>query len=165
VTRPFLVHTSMVVKSMAASWFQCALRNVDHVVVRLRSGAGSMPCPFKMLPTVWSDTLCPDVGQGVGDPVVTPGRILAGQLQDPVNDFLRRCWPAHRTTLVAMVPLLRHQLPMPAQNGVRREQRTDLVQELATQDLAFDGQAAPLIVVEQDPFLAVLLLEHLVFRA
>src|ERR1035441_4102055 len=74
-------------------------------------------------------------------------------------------WPAHRTTLVAMVPLLRHQLPMPAQNGVRREQRTDLVQELATQDLAFDGQAAPLIVVEQDPFLAHLLSEHLVFRA
>src|ERR1019366_5606961 len=54
---------------------------------------------------------------------------------------------------------------MPAQNGVRREQRTDLVQELATQDLAFDGQAAPLIVVEQDPFLAHLLSEHLVFRA
>src|ERR1035441_9235601 len=70
-------------------------------------------------------------------------------------------WPAHRTTLVAVVPLLGHQLPMPAQNGVRREERADLVQELATQDLAFDGQATTLVVVEQDPFLAVLLLEHL----
>src|ERR1019366_7560432 len=77
---------------------------------------------------------------------------------------LWRCWPAHRTTLIAMVPLLGHQLPMPAQNGVRREERTDLLQCLAAQDLAFDSQAASLIVIEQNPFLADLLAQHLVLR-
>jgi hypothetical protein len=54
---------------------------------------------------------------------------------------------------------------MPAQNGVRRKQRADLLQHLAAQNLAFDGQAAPLIIIEQDPFLTELLLEHLTFSA
>src|SRR5580704_13663460 len=30
-----------------------------QVVVRLRFGAGAMPCRRRMLPTVWSDTRCP----------------------------------------------------------------------------------------------------------
>ena len=42
-----------------ASCSQCALRNVAQVVVRFRSGAGSMPWPLSTLPTVWSDTRCP----------------------------------------------------------------------------------------------------------
>jgi hypothetical protein len=54
---------------------------------------------------------------------------------------------------------------MPAQDGVGREQRTDFAPELAPQDLALHGQAATLIVVELDPFLAELLAEHLDYRS
>ena len=101
--------------------------------------------------------LVPDIGQGIGDPVVTPGRILASELQNPIDDFLRRCWPAHLSAFVAMVPFLGHEFPMPTQKGVRREERADRAQELTPQDLAFDGQATTLVVGDQDPFLAVLL--------
>jgi hypothetical protein len=55
VTSPFRPHTSMVVKSTAASTSQCAFKNVFQVVFRLRSGAGSMPCALRMLPTLVSD--------------------------------------------------------------------------------------------------------------
>jgi hypothetical protein len=41
---PRLVHTSTVKKSVATINSQCWLRNSFHVVLRIRSGAGSMPC-------------------------------------------------------------------------------------------------------------------------
>jgi hypothetical protein len=50
-------------------------------------------------------------------------------------------------------------------SGVRREQRADFPQQPASQDFAFDGQAAALVIVEQDPFLAEFFLEDLVFGA
>ena len=83
--------------------------------------------------------LVADVGQSVGNAVVTPGRILASPLEDQIDDLLRRGWPAHGTTLVAVVPLLCHEFPMPAKNRVRREEAADLFQELTPQSLAFDG--------------------------
>ena len=52
---------------------------------------------------------------------------------------------------------------MPSQEGVRREHRADLFQDLAAQDLAFDGQTPALVVTEQDPILAEFFLEHLDF--
>src|SRR5450755_1673097 len=55
VTKPFLVQTSTVVKSTASRTSQWAWRKVCQVVCRFRSGAGSMPCPFRMLPTVASE--------------------------------------------------------------------------------------------------------------
>ena len=54
---------------------------------------------------------------------------------------------------------------MPAQNGVRRDQRGNFVQQFAAQDLPFDSESSTLVVVEQNPFLAVHFLENLVFRA
>ena len=51
---------------------------------------------------------------------------------------------------------------MPSQDRVRREQRADFFESLAAEDLAFDRQSTPLIVVQQDPLLAELLFEHLV---
>lgn len=51
-TRPPLVQTSIVVKSIASNTSQCDLRNDFQVVCRFRSGTGSMPWAFKMLPTV-----------------------------------------------------------------------------------------------------------------
>ncbi len=54
---------------------------------------------------------------------------------------------------------------MPAQERIRRDQGPDLFQQLPAQDLRLDCQSPALVVVEQDAFLAKLLLEHLVFGA
>ncbi len=51
---------------------------------------------------------------------------------------------------------------MPAQNRVRRDESADLFQHLATEHFAFDRQAPPLVVIEQDAALGELLLEHLI---
>jgi hypothetical protein len=95
--------------------------------------------------------LVPDVVQGVGDPV-TPRRVLAGQLQNSIDDFLRCRRQAHRTTFVAVVPLFCDEFPMPTQNGVRREEAADLLQYFASQDLPFNGQTATLIVIDKIRF-------------
>jgi hypothetical protein len=55
VVSPSLVHTSTVVKSMAAIDSQWALRNVFQVVVPFRVGAGSMPFARRIFPTVVSE--------------------------------------------------------------------------------------------------------------
>ena len=54
---------------------------------------------------------------------------------------------------------------MPSQDRIGREQRADFFQSLATKNLALEGQSTPLIVVEQDAFSAVFLLEHVVLGA
>ncbi len=41
---------------------------------------------------------------------------------------------------------------MPTQDRVRREQRTNLVERLVSEALAFAGQASPLLVGQWDPF-------------
>lgn len=49
---------------------------------------------------------------------------------------------------------------MPAQDGVRREQRADFFESLASEHFSFDGQSSPLIVIEQDAFGPVHLLKY-----
>ncbi len=49
---PFGVHTSTVKKSDATVWSKCLLRNSFQVVFWLRSGAGSIPCCFRILAIV-----------------------------------------------------------------------------------------------------------------
>ena len=51
---------------------------------------------------------------------------------------------------------------MPAQDGVGSEPSADLVEELATKDFPFDGQAAALVIVEKDSPLAEFLSQYLV---
>jgi hypothetical protein len=51
VTKPPLVQTSIVVKSIAPSTSQCDWMNVFHVVCRFRSGTGSIPWAFKIIET------------------------------------------------------------------------------------------------------------------
>ena len=60
------------------------------------------------------------------------------------------------------IPLLGHQQSVPPQNRIGCEQRANFFESLAAEDLAFDGQTTPLIVVEQDAIPAELLFEHLV---
>ena len=78
-------------------------------------------------------------------------------------------WPSETSaasdvlSFVARVPLLGDEHPMPSQDRIRREQRADFLETFATENLALGCQTAPLVVVEQDAFLAQLLFQHLVF--
>ena len=51
---------------------------------------------------------------------------------------------------------------MPTQNRVRREQCAELLQSFATEDLAFGAKPSTLIVIQQNPLLAELLLKYLI---
>ena len=53
---------------------------------------------------------------------------------------------------------------MPTEDGIRREETADLLQDLPAQDFSLHRQPPPLIVVEDDPFLTDLLLEHVDLR-
>ena len=59
MTNPSLVQTSIVVKSTEARISQGACRKLFQVDCRFRSGAGSMPWAFRMLPTQMLEIRCP----------------------------------------------------------------------------------------------------------
>jgi len=60
---PRRVHTSTVKKSAATSRSQCWLRNSFHLVFRLRSGAGSIPCRSRISAIVLRARSCPRLDQ------------------------------------------------------------------------------------------------------
>jgi hypothetical protein len=108
----------------------------------------------------------PEIGQGALDAIIAPGRILLGETDHQVLDALRDRWTAGLVlSAVTVVPLLRNEGTVPTQDGVRREERADLCQELATEDFSFDSQASTLVVVQQDAAFAEFLLEDLVLGA
>jgi len=51
---------------------------------------------------------------------------------------------------------------MPTQDRVGCEQRADFLESLAAEDLPFDCQSTPLVVIQQNPLLAVRLLDYLI---
>ena len=57
--------------------------------------------------------------------------------------------------LLAMIPLLCHELSVPAKDRVGCHDRGQFLQCLAAQRLAFDGQQTALVIGEQDAFLAL----------
>ena len=44
---------------------------------------------------------------------------------------------------------------MPTKDCIRREQRADFLKPLSSEHFAFDGESATLVIVEQDPLLAM----------
>ena len=56
----------MAPRSMPLKLSQWAFRKVPQDSCRLRSGAGSMPCAFKMLATVLEQTRCPTLSSALG---------------------------------------------------------------------------------------------------
>jgi hypothetical protein len=65
---------------------------------------------------------------------------------------------------MAIVPVPGNEFPMPPQNCFGSHDCGKLVEHLAPEDLAFDGEPPALVVVEQDAFFAELLSEDPVFR-
>jgi hypothetical protein len=54
---------------------------------------------------------------------------------------------------------------MPAEDGIGSEKSADLIEEFAAEDFPFDGQAAALVVVQQDATFADYFPEYLIFRS
>ena len=103
-----------------------------------------------------------DVGQGTLDAIVSPCWVFRCKPQDEIDDDLPNSRPADGLSFLAVIPLLGNKLSMPTQNGIGRKQRADLFEQLVSEDLGFDSESTPLVVVEQNPLLPELLLEDLI---
>ncbi len=96
---------------------------------------------------------------------LAPRRILLGKSQDQVGGDLTVSWSTNVLPLIAVIPLHGNQLSVPAQDRIGCKKRANLLQPLATEDLAYHAKSTPLIVTEQNAFLTELLLQYLVLGA
>ena len=66
--------------------------------------------------------LVADVCQSALDSIKAPARVLVGKAQHEIHDHLPNAWPTDRALSPStVIPFLRDELSMPAQDGVRRE--------------------------------------------
>ena len=94
-----------------------------------------------------------DVGQCSLDSIVAPRRVLSGKPQNGIHDDLTDAGPANSLSFVAVVPLLRHELTMPAENRVGSHNGGQLQQCLPAEGMAFHCQNATLIIAQQQSLL------------
>ena len=106
-----------------------------------------------------------EIGECTLEAIIAPRGIFTGHAQQDFNHLLRHGRAARLLASLAVIPLPGHQFPMPAKDGVRSKDRGNFLQCLAAQYLPFEGEAAPLVVAQQDAFLAELLFQHLVLGA
>ena len=105
--------------------------------------------------------LMSQIGQCAPDSRVPPRGIFERHLKNEFDDRLhdaRSAWAAP----VAVVPLGRHQLPVPSQQRVRRYQGLKLVQHLAPECLRFSGESTAFGIGEAKAPPTHALLEHAV---
>ena len=120
-----------------------------------------MPWAFRRLLTGRIANMLADIGQGALDAIVTPRRILPGEVQDEVDNHLTDPGSADRVAFVGVVPFPGDQFPMSAQNRVGGHDGSKFQECLPAQGLTFDRQKAPVFVREQDAFPAELLQQRL----
>ena len=76
--------------------------------------------------------------------IVSPRRILSGESHDGIHDHLSDAWSSW-LPLVAGIKLLRDEISMPSQDGIRREDGCDFPQSLATDGMSLYGKQATLV--------------------
>jgi integrase/recombinase XerD len=76
---------------------------------------------------------------------------------------IARAYPSPRAPLRPISLYTMLVLAMPTKKSVGGHNRADFLECLAAQYLSFNGQAAPLVISEQDAFLAELFFQYLVF--
>ena len=108
--------------------------------------------------------MVPQILQGALDSVITPGQVLSRNADNQISNLLTDMRTADLPTSVAVVPFLGHQLSVPPEKSVGRDNRCDFLQHLPSQDLPFDSQPSTLLVIQKDTFLSQFLLEDLVLR-
>ncbi len=62
-----------------------------------------------------------DIGQGTLDAIVASGGIFLCKSQDRIDDDLTDAWASDCLSFLAVVPLLHHQLTVPAKNRIGRK--------------------------------------------
>src|SRR5262245_28119369 len=102
-----------------------------HVVVRLRSGAGSTPWRRRTFPTVWSETSNPRLASAPHNPVITPVPVLARHANDQLLDLARDPRSAWAATGFRAIELAGDKLAVPGQDSIRPRHRCDLGENLA----------------------------------
>ena len=105
-----------------------------------------------------SGDLVAEVGQGTSDTGVPPPRIVDGHSHDQLGHRLGCQWPPAAAAGAAVV-LLGDQLPIPAQDRVRRDDAGHLGQDPSAEFLAAHGETTPLSVSQAERTTAQLLSE------
>ena len=104
-----------------------------------------------------------EVGERTLDPRVAPRAVLRRHPDDPLANHLADRWPS-LTAALATIVLPSNQRPMPREQGVRRHDRSDLLQHASTECVGFRGQSDPLVVGEPEPPRSELLTEDAILR-
>ena len=161
---PLAVQTSIVKKSAATINSQCCVRNSFQVVLRLRSGAGSMPLRFRMLATVPRARLCPRFDSAPMIRVYPQSRFSVAIWITRDSISLIRPWSAGPAAGGSIV-LAGDQLPVPGQESLRRDDRCHRRQSAVAESLCFDSQSTALFVRKPESTTAELLTQDLVLLA
>jgi len=85
-----------------------------------------------------------DVGQGSRDPVVAPGRVLAGEADDQLFGLTGDPRPTGLWSALGPIELRGNQSAVPAQDGIGFSRALDLGQRFASHSLADLGQSGAL---------------------
>jgi hypothetical protein len=120
-----------------------------------------MPCSLEDIGDGAASDLMPQIGQCALDSRIPPRSILERHAQDEIDDSLHEARPTGPTP-VAVVPLGRHQFPVPSQERVRCDQGLKFVQNLASKRVGFSGESAAFGIGEANAPPAQALLEHAV---
>ena len=83
------------------------------------------------------------------DPRITPRRILLRHPPDQLTDFRENTATSH--ALPGVGPFPRDELPVPAEQRVRRDDRRDLAQRLPTQPVGSRGKFPPVVIGQPQP--------------
>ena len=110
-----------------------------------RAVAGALLLIDIRTPREWQAT---GIGEGALNRVKSPRWVLLGKAKNQVDDHLADAWATDVLSLVARVPLLSDEHPMPLHDRIWREERDDFLEALATEDLALDRESTPSVVAE-----------------
>src|SRR6266567_2465039 len=162
--RPFRVQTSIVKKSAAASRVQCLVRNSFHVVLRIRSGAGSTALRFRILAIVLRASWWPRFDSA---PRIRryPQSLfsMAIRTTSASSSFPVAGRPGVRRALT--VVLVRDELPVPVQQSLGSRNGGHLRQQPSSEQFCLCCQAAALVVGEAKAAVAELSPKHAVLFA
>jgi len=92
------------------------------------------------------------ISQGALDAVIAPGGILLSHSQHEINDLACDRRASRGFPVLAVVPVSGDELAMPAEDGIWSDDGGKLVEQLAAEDLAFDGEPTSLAIVRSIRF-------------
>jgi hypothetical protein len=90
-----------------------------------------------------------DIEQCSLDAIIAPRRIFLGKPQNGIHNDLPKPWPSDSLSLIGMLPLLRHEFTVPAEDRVGSHNGDRLRQRLSAEGMAFHSQYSTLIISQQ----------------